>query len=185
MAADDDWVRYLAAPALIVSSAAAYATQYLTVEQAQQIMFGPSAGFERRDLKIDKQTAREIEARSGVRVHVPEQPFWEVRQNGALTGYFLVDEVIGKHELITYAVSLTVAGRVKQIEILEYRENYGYEIRNPAWRAQFAGKGTGDSVKLDVDIKNISGATLSCRHVTEGVRRLLTTYELLVRASDS
>ncbi len=32
-------------------------------------------------------------------------------------------------------------------------------------------------MKLDADIRNISGATLSCRHVTEGVHRLLMVYE--------
>jgi len=31
-------------------------------------------------------------------------------------------------------------------------------------------------VRLDADIHNISGATLSCRHVTDGVRRLLSLY---------
>jgi hypothetical protein len=178
---NDDWVRYIVAPALVVATASAYATQYLTVEQAQRLMFGASARFDRRDLKFDQQAAREIERRSGVRVRLLEQPLWEVRENGARAGYFVVDEVIGKHELITYAVALNLDGRVKQIEILDYRENYGYEIRNAAWRAQFAGRSAADALKLDADIRNISGATLSCRHVTEGVRRLLAMYELLLR----
>ncbi|MEO8630498.1 MAG: FMN-binding protein, partial [Betaproteobacteria bacterium] len=30
--------------------------------------------------------------------------------------------------------------------------------------------------KFDDDIKNIGGATLSSRHLTDGVRRLLATY---------
>jgi hypothetical protein len=115
-------------------------------------------------------------------VRLTQQPFWEVRRDGALAGFLVVDEVIGKHELITYAVALDVDGRVRQIEILDYRENYGYEIRNAAWRRQFIGKGAGDPVKLDADIKNISGATLSCRHVAEGVRRVLASFEVLVRA---
>jgi Na+-transporting NADH:ubiquinone oxidoreductase subunit NqrC len=66
-------------------------------------------------------------------------------------------------------------------EILEYRETYGGEIRNPAWRQQFVGKRFGAPVQLDKDIKNISGATLSSRHVTDGIRRLLVTWQLLLR----
>jgi hypothetical protein len=31
-------------------------------------------------------------------------------------------------------------------------------------------------LRLEEDIQNISGATLSCRHITEGVRRLLALY---------
>ena len=46
-----------------------------------------------------------------------------------------------------------------------------------AWRRQFAGKTARDPLKLDQDIRNISGATLSCRHVTDGIKRLLGFYE--------
>jgi hypothetical protein len=96
-------------------------------------------------------------------------------------GYFIVDEVVGKHEFITYALALADNGAVRQIEILDYRENYGFEVRSPAWRAQFVGKTSADPFSLDADIRNISGATLSCRHLTEGVRRLLATHEYLRR----
>jgi Na+-translocating ferredoxin:NAD+ oxidoreductase RnfG subunit len=96
-------------------------------------------------------------------------------------GWFIVDEVLGKHEYITYALGLSVSGAVKQIEILDYRETYGYEVREASWREQFVGKTTQNSLKLDGDIRNISGATLSSRHITEGVRRLLATYEVALR----
>jgi Na+-transporting NADH:ubiquinone oxidoreductase subunit NqrC len=56
----------------------------------------------------------------------------------------------------------------------------GGEIRNPKWRQQFVGKRPGSQLRLDKDIKNISGATLSSRHVTDGVRRLLVTYQMLL-----
>lgn len=181
MPAHDDWVRLIAAPALVLVGGSAYAAQYLTVEQAQRLMFGASAQFERRDLRLTKEQAREIERKSDVPVRTFQQPVWDVRSNGKRAGYFIVDEVYGKHELITYAVGLEADGRVRQVEVLVYRETYGYEIRNPAWRAQFSGKTAADRLRLDSDIRNISGATLSCRHVTEGIRRLLATYELVLR----
>jgi Na+-transporting NADH:ubiquinone oxidoreductase subunit NqrC len=70
---------------------------------------------------------------------------------------------------------------VKQIEVMDYRENYGAEIREGKWRSQFAGKTSKSKLKLDDDIKNISGATLSCRHVTDGVKRLLAFYEVALK----
>jgi hypothetical protein len=104
-----------------------------------------------------------------------------VHEGDKLTGYFVIDEVYGKHEFITYAIALGVDGRVRQIEVLVYRESYGYEVRNPAWRAQFVGKKYGDPVTLNEDIKNISGATMSCRHIAEGVKRVLATYDYALR----
>jgi Na+-transporting NADH:ubiquinone oxidoreductase subunit NqrC len=64
---------------------------------------------------------------------------------------------------------------------MDYRETYGYEIRNAAWRRQFVGKRHGDSLKLDQDIRNITGATLSCRHITDGVKRLLAFHQVALR----
>jgi len=66
------------------------------------------------------------------------------------------------------------------VEILEYRETYGDQVRNEAWRAQFTGKTHAAPLKLGTDIQNISGATLSSRHITDGVKRLLTTYDLVL-----
>ena len=43
------------------------------------------------------------------------------------------------------------------------------------------GKNANSTLKLDDDIKNISGATLSCRHITDGVKRLLAFYEIALR----
>ena len=98
------------------------------------------------------------------------------KKDGATAGWLLVDQVIGKAEAITYALALDAHGAVTRLEVLEYRETHGGEIRLPAWRKQFVGKTAADPVRLDADIHNISGATLSCRHVTDGVRRLLSLH---------
>jgi Na+-translocating ferredoxin:NAD+ oxidoreductase RnfG subunit len=106
-----------------------------------------------------------------------EQRVWRVSGGG----WFIVDEVVGKHEYITYAAGLTADGSVKQIEIMDYRETYGGQIRDQKWRVQFVGKTSKSTLKLDSDIKNISGATLSCRHITDGVKRLLAFYEIALK----
>lgn len=183
MATQEDWVRFISVPVAALAVAGhVQAAEYLTVEQAQKLMFGKNATFTRNDLAFSEAARKAIQAASGVRVEREKQPLWEVRQGDQLVGYFIVDEVYGKHEYITYAVALEADGRVRQIEVLVYRESYGYEIRNPAWRAQFIGKKSGDPLRLDEDIKNISGATMSCRHISEGVRRLVATYDEFLRA---
>lgn len=68
------------------------------------------------------------------------------------------------------------------LEVLEYRESHGGEVRMPAWRRQFVGKTASDAAALGREIKIISGATLSCRHLTEGVQRLLRLYQTVLKA---
>ena len=168
-------LEWLCLPVAAVSNPA-QATVYLSVEQAQQAIF-PGGKFAAADVKLSEDQRSAIERKSGVNVRSAEQKIWRVSGGG----YFIVDEVLGKHEFITYAVGLHRNGRVKQVEIMDYRETYGYEIRDPRWRGQFAGKSAADPVRLDDDIQNISGATLSCRHVAEGVRRLLALYEVALK----
>lgn len=175
-------LRLLLPAAALVATSPAYALQYLTLQQAQQLMFADAQEFAPAPLKLSKEQSAEVERLSGVSVRIPDQQVWMVRADGKSLGWFIVDEVIGKHELITYAVALNADGSVRQIEVLEYRETYGYEIHNPNWRRQFVGKRQGDTLKLEQDIRNITGATLSCRHITEGVKRVLATHQVALRA---
>lgn len=164
-------------PAVIaVSAPAGYATVYLNVQQAQQAIF-PGAKMTESDITLTDAQRKAIEKLSGVHVRNPEQKVWRVEGGG----WFILDEVLGKHEFITYAVGLNADGSVKQIEVMDYRETYGDQVRDEKWRAQFAGKTSKSKLKLDDDIKNISGATLSCRHITDGVKRVLATYEIALR----
>jgi hypothetical protein len=170
-------IHWLALPALVVGATCpVWAVTYLSMEQAQQAIF-PQTKLEKVEVVLTLAQRKGIEAASGLKVRGPRVEAWRVEGGG----WFLVDEVIGKHEFITYALGLNADGSVKQIEVMDYRENYGGEVRRPEWRKQFAGKKFGSKLKLDDDIQNISGATLSCRHLTEGVKRLLATYDLVLK----
>ncbi|OKO78857.1 hypothetical protein AC629_29670 [Bradyrhizobium sp. NAS80.1] len=150
-----NWVRYTAPAAAILSATSpAYAVRYLSIEEAQKEAFPSATHFS--------------EVQAG-RV-------WKAEAGGKAVGFFVFDRVVGKHLFIDYAVALTPAGAVHKIEILEYRESYGGEIRSPSWLAQFVGKTSGSALKINGDIRNIAGATLSSTHVTEGVRRILAAY---------
>jgi len=158
-------------------SPACYAVQYLSVEQAQVLMF-PQTVLLPMPLTLTEQQKAQIERQADGRVRQIHVKAWRA----ASGGYFLVDQVLGKHEFITYAVALTEAGAVRQIEILDYRETHGEEVREAHWRKQFYGKTSANPIRIDRDIQNISGATLSCVHITDGVRRLLATYDIAIRS---
>lgn len=173
---------WLMIPAIVLPAAApAYAVQYFSTEQAQKLMYPQADGFVSAPVTLSPEQKRFVEKASGVRIRFPEQPVWKAMAGGRQTGWFMVDEVYGKHEFITYAVAIGMDGAVRGVEILDYRETHGGEVRNPKWRAQFNGKTLQSELKLDEDILNISGATLSCRHVTDGVKRLLSLHEVALK----
>ena len=65
----------------------------------------------------------------------------------------------------------------KSVEILIYREPIGGEVKSEAFRKQFQGKKDTDPVRSGQDIKNITGATLSSRAVSLGVKRALLLWK--------
>ena len=146
----------------------AYAVQYMTLEQAQRAAFAQATQFVAVAPSID---AAAFGVQAGWKPLI-----WRVQNGSNLLGWFIEDAVIGKSELITYALALDASGKVTALEVLDYRESHGGEVRLAGWRKQFVDKTAADPVMLDRDIRNISGATLSCRHLTEGVHRLLQLY---------
>jgi FMN-binding domain len=167
---------FVAAPLSAALVSTGFAVTYLNVGQAQEAIF-PGKSFTAFPLHLTDAQRKRIEQESRVRLTRTPPRVW--RTSGG--GWFIVDEVIGKHEFITYAVGLTADGAVSGMEIMDYRESYGGQVRDPQWRAQFVGKIKSAPLALDHDIKNISGATLSSRHLTDGVRRVLALYDVALR----
>ena len=166
--------RYWAAlPAIVAPFSAAVATDFLTEAGAQKALFPEATSFK-------SQASPEASALAAAAGGIPWETtpkIWTAQRAGTALGTVVIDRVIGKHDFITFAVGISTGGAVRGVEILSYREVYGGEVRNERWRRQFVGKRQGDPLRFPLDIKNIVGATLSCRHVTDGVRRILALME--------
>ena len=96
-----------------------------------------------------------------------------VSRADSLLGFAAVGNVLGKDQPITFLVAIDPADRLKDVDILVYREPYGGEVEYEPWRRQFRGKSAGDSLRVGKEIRSISGATISVHAVTLGVRRML------------
>ena len=143
----------LLVPALIQNTAVA--KEFLTVEQAQQAIFPGVSMALTNVVDGDKQPK-----------------IWRAGNEG----WFVVDRVLGKHEYIVYALGLNNNGEIKGIEVLVYKESYGQQVQEASWLKQFKNLSPKDSIEFQGNIKNITGATLSCRHLTEGVKKILSLY---------
>jgi hypothetical protein len=149
---------------------------YVSVEQSQKDIFGD---VELKLAPVVLTSAQQDKLKDASSVSLPFQGnrIWKAADGS----WYVVDEVVGKHEMITYAVGINPDGSVKRVEILEYHESYGYEVANVKWLQQFVGKKADSPLKLEKDIENISGATFSSKHVTDGVKRVMTLYALMLR----
>jgi hypothetical protein len=164
------------APASIVVAA-----DYLDADTAQRTVFPEADAFTPVVVSPSAAQLQTLLAQTGDQPRHGAIRIWKATRGGVLVGHFFIDEVVGRSDLITYAVGIDPDGALRNLEIMSYRESHGGEIRNPAWRAQFNQRNDLEQLRFRTDIKNISGATLSSEHVTAGVRWLLVLWQATLR----
>lgn len=154
---------------------------YLDLEEAPRAVFPEADSFERKDVPVDDAMRRRMKKRIGRLKPSIWEPFYityTARKNGKIAGYAVIAEEIGKHRPITFIVGVTPQGEVQDVALMMYREPVGDEVRYEVFLKQFDDKRLEDPIFPRRDIKNITGATLSVRAMSRGVRKVLAFVEL-------
>ncbi len=146
---------------------------YFTEEEAAQVMFPDSESIRKEVLPLTAEQKSFIEKTIGWKF--PETSFdvYIGETKGKIDGYALVQNTIGKHRPITYMVGVDSEGEVTNFEVLVYREARGNEIATKRFNFQYEGKTFEDPIRINRDIINITGATMSVRSASAGVKRVL------------
>lgn len=105
--------------------------------------------------------------------------FYGGKKSGKIIGYMLIDHYIGKSLPITYMVVLNIDGTVRDVAIMVYREPQGMEVRYKSFLKQFFGKNASSTFK---DVNAITGATISVRAITKGVKKAVSAFQVLILA---
>ena len=146
---------------------------YFTEEEAAKVMFPDSEKIRRETLTLTAEQKAFVEQVIGW--EFPEYTFdvFIGETRGNIDGYAVIQNTIGKHRPITYMVGVTSTGECMNFEVLVYREARGNEIATKRFNYQYQGKTIGDPVRINRDILNITGATMSVRSASAGVKRVL------------
>jgi len=154
-----------------------HAEVYLTEDEAVQLMFPESKRIRKDIIRLTPEMKTRIEDRIGWKF--PEE-FFEVyigETGSQIDGYALIQNTIGKHKPMTYMVGVDRTGVCTNVEVLVFREAKGSEVRTKRFNVQYEGKTVYDPVRINKDIINISGATMSVRSISAGVKRVLVLVD--------
>lgn len=153
------------------------AEAFMSEEDGVKIMLPKSERIRKDVIKLSPEKKTQIEERIGWKF--PEQSFEVyIGETGTeVDGYALVQNTIGKHKPMTYMVGVDSKGHVSDVELLVFRESRGSEIRQKRFNAQYEGKTVLDPVRINKDIINISGATMSVRSMSAGIKRVLVLVD--------
>jgi hypothetical protein len=133
-----------------------------------------------RTYQIPGQIKSEIEDRVKQDFYRETVDFWEIRRDGEIEGYALMDDVLGKQMPITFLVIYNSEGGITACRILKYRERYGSGVRSKRWLRQFNDKNHQSGFNIGTDIDAISGATISSNSVSRGIEKLTLLIQALV-----
>jgi len=150
---------------------------YLTPDEAAKLMFPESESINKKVLTLSPQQKTTIQDIIGWRF--PETWFdcFIGETQGKTDGWALIQNTIGKHKPMTYMVGVGTEGEVSNVEVLVYREARGSEVRKSRFNYQYEDKTVFDPIRINRDIINISGATMSVRSMSAGVKRALVIID--------
>jgi Na+-translocating ferredoxin:NAD+ oxidoreductase RnfG subunit len=164
---DDELNRYLTTQEMIQEDV------YLTPDEAAKLMFPESDSIRTEVVTLSPEQKKLIEEEIGW--HFPETTFdcFIGETKGKVDGWAFIQHTIGKHKPMTYMVGVDPSGEVINVEVLVFREARGSEVRTKRFNYQYQGKNLDDPIRINRDIINITGATMSVRSISAGVKRVL------------
>ncbi len=168
---DNDLKRYLTEAELN------HAEVFMSEEDAVKIMLPKSERIHKDVLRLTQEKKDLIEQRIGWRFPEPAFEVYIGETGGKIDGYAMVHNTIGKHKHMTYMVGVDPKGACSDVELLVFREARGSEVRRKRFNAQYEGKTVSDPIRINKDILNITGATMSVRSISAGVKRVLVLVD--------
>lgn len=155
-------------------------TAYYSTESLLVSFFPDADRVTFAQLSLDDDDLALVEQRLGYR---PERTDWTIfiaLTDGDVSGYALLDDELGQHELITFGVRMDPDAVIDRVEVVVYREPYGDEVRDERFRRQFVGRDWRQPIRVGHEIVAISGATISSHSLARGAARASAVLSVLL-----
>ncbi len=151
--------------------------EFMSEEEAVKLMLPKSRRIRKETIRLSSDKKELIEQRIGWKF--PEQEFeLYIGQTGdKIDGYAVLHNTIGKYKHMTYMVGIDATGSCTDVELLVFRDAKGSEVGRKRFNSQYDGKTVTDPIRINKDIINISGATMSVRSMSAGVKRALVLVD--------
>ncbi len=151
---------------------------YLDLAEALEKVFPKADKIWSEEWRPTQTEKQGLEFALGWRLPAELFVFHRASKNGKDLGYAMVDEQRGRFKPITFMVQVSPQGKVGRIEVMIYRESRGDGVQRQRFLKQFRNKTADDPIRMNRDITVLSGATMSSRALTAGVKKVLTLVQV-------
>src|SRR3990170_3593691 len=146
---------------------------YLTEEQALALVFPECDEIVADEFVMTPEEKSSLEKLLSRRLYEDGFRVYIGKKKGDIQGYAIITEEIGKFHPFTFIVGVNPDGKISNVAVLVYRESRGGEIAKKRFLYQFMEKSFKNPIRINKDIINITGATMSVQCMCAGVRKVL------------
>lgn len=158
-----------------------YAGVYFTKEEALKMAFPEATKIEKRIVIILDEQREKIKSLAKIKRVSRTFSYYEGMKGDKPIGYAVIKNTWSKLSYITFMVAIDPKGEIRMVEVLTYRELRAINIRRKRFLQQFKGKTINNRLRLNSDIDAVTGATISSRAISDGVRGILAYLYVLLQ----
>lgn len=147
------------------------------LKESQKAVLGNESEIIWKHIPMDGARKEKLKGKLKMKSQVPDTLYVGLVATDENSYWIIPDIAPSKSEKFSYVLYLNGKKKIEDVDVLEYRENYGYEIDYSFFRKQFRGKEKAGEIRFGRTIQNISGATISARSLTYSVSDLMNIVE--------
>ena len=106
--------------------------------------------------------------------------FYTISESERIIGYLIVQSEFSKYKKFDYFIIYNNSAEILKVEILNYRESYGFEICNKRWLKQFIGNNSDSEFEFNSKVDGISGATISVNSLRTSIFKQTQTLKRII-----
>lgn len=143
------------------------------LNESMDAVIGTHQNIQWNTVRLSEDLKKSIKEELKIKNKLPDSLHVGIIKHEGSTYYVIPDIAPSKSEMFSYVLYLDADKEIVDVDVMEYRESYGYEIDYSFFRKQFHGKENPKEIRFNRTIQNISGATISARNITYAVHDLM------------
>jgi len=164
---------------LTIITTQSFGNLLLTRDEALSIAFPDAASVEKMDIFLNKTQVEKIEALSYSRLDSKIYIFYKFTNGNDTLGYAVINTHLLRTKSETVMYVIDNEGRLINAEILAFFEPSEY-MQSDKWLELFENRNLDKNLRIDRDIPNITGATITTHAFTDSVRKVLAIFQIAV-----
>ncbi len=134
-----------------------------------------------RTIPVTREDAVTLRARLGKRVRLRKVRFYEAVRDGRIAAVACRSVEAGRHGPIHNVIYFDREGKVARVQMIAQHEVRGAAVAGGRFLSQYVGKAAHDPIRVGADVDAITGATISSKAVTRGVRKAVILWQHFYR----